>query len=356
MAEEFGAEMTRVFARAWWEGAATVARALARQDAIEGRTPRSATPPVVLAPRAIRRLTENGYRLGADLARGIWVRLAPAIESAFAPDGRQLKTLDDLEAEIRAIYATDYLRRSTLSGEDVLALAAGHRARTIHLEEVPKAPRGKAVKIGDPKGFVRWQGKAIPYSAWLKSAAASVDENGHLPELTLKALSAWVETERTRYHNLGGTSAALADPGVVTLTYSAIRDSRTCPVCLERDGVTRPKTDAFWSFNTPPMHHGCRCSLIPGTAREGVAITPEAKLPNGLKVAVGYGKVDPVAQETAKALGTGVPVPKGSTGGKGKAFQVIPGGKAWRETVPAKEPGFLLPSKWSKQPKGWTRA
>lgn len=47
------------------------------------------------------------------------------------------------------------------------------------------------------------------------------------------------------------------------LRYVAVLDNRTTPICVVRDRVELPATDAWWMSNTPPMHYNCRSTLLP---------------------------------------------------------------------------------------------
>jgi len=360
MSDEFGAELARIFVRSYWEGTETFARWMGRQDAIEGRSPRADVPPIGLTPRSIAKMRENAHQLAIGITRGIWSRLAPVIESAFAPDGSWVKNRAQIEAEIRSIYGRDYLRtpKRDWTQDDILALSGGFKGQienVWHFDDrsikkvvedlVDPVKRGRPMAIRDRAAYEAWQRSHLPYSKWIKQATATIIEEGQeTPEITLQMLSRWVQTERTRYFNHGTTQAAIMDPEVSTLTFSAIRDGKTCQVCLARDGKTRPKTDFWWAFNQPPVHHSCRCQIVPGSRREGVAITPQSDLPSQAAVPVGFGTWDKEAADATRRIV--VPLPSGraqARAGRVSGYKRTP---PWRKTVPSNYPGFKLPSEW----------
>lgn len=366
MADEFGAELTRVFLRSYWEGTESYARWMGRQDAIEGRPPRADDPPVGLTPRAISKMRANANQLAIGITRGIWSRLAPVIESAFAPDGTWTKTRAQIEAEIRSIYGRDYLRKANAKAYapgDILALSGGFRgdgATVWHFDDkaikkpvddiVRPRKRGRPMRIANREAYEVWQRTNVPYSKWIQQAAeVIVTESQEIPELTVNMLSRWVQTERTRYFNSGTVQAAIVDDAVQYLTFSAIRDGSTCSVCRSRDGTTRPKTDFWWAFNQPPMHHGCRCQIVPGTRREAPKVTPQTGLPSQRDVAVGFGTVDREAVQATKRIT--VPIPRGRQQSKAQSESGYGSPRRkptppWRRTVPSNYPGFQLPSEW----------
>lgn len=56
-----------------------------------------------------------------------------------------------------------------------------------------------------------------------------------------------------------GRWTQIADNDLVEfLTYVSVMDDGTTELCTELDGVTKPKTDAFWTSFYPPNHHKCR--------------------------------------------------------------------------------------------------
>jgi SPP1 gp7 family putative phage head morphogenesis protein len=67
---------------------------------------------------------------------------------------------------------------------------------------------------------------------------------------------------------------------VTALSYSAILDGRTTPICRELGGETSPNNKPFealagsseWDVYRPPNHFNCRSLLIPVTARDEIEI------------------------------------------------------------------------------------
>ncbi len=359
MADEFGAELTRIFVRSYWEGTETYARWLGRQATIEGRTPGAVTPAIGLTPQAINKMRQNAYQLAIGITRGIWSRLAPVIESAFAPNGQRLKTTEQIDGEIRSIYGSDYLQpvKKGFTEQDILELSGGFRGdiSTLWLLddelirkpiEPQPAPRGRPMQIRDRTAYDRWQRSNLPYSKWIKQAAETIiEESRDVPELTLNMLQRWVQTERTRYFNHGTVQSALLDPNVKNFQFSALREANTCAVCRGRDGMVRPKNDWWWAFNQPPVHHKCRCNIVPITVRERSLVTPQSALPSQADVPVGFGTYDREAAQATRRIV--VPMPSGraqATAGRVSGYKPAP---PYRKTVPSNYPGFLLPSEWS---------
>lgn len=53
--------------------------------------------------------------------------------------------------------------------------------------------------------------------------------------------------------------------------FDATMDDRTDPDqcdCADADGTVLPADDPFWASHTPPLHHNCRCVLVPLSAEE----------------------------------------------------------------------------------------
>lgn len=50
------------------------------------------------------------------------------------------------------------------------------------------------------------------------------------------------------------------------LRFDAIEDDRLCDICSPLDGVIRPQEE--WDKLTVPLHHNCRCVLVPLSAEE----------------------------------------------------------------------------------------
>lgn len=78
--------------------------------------------------------------------------------------------------------------------------------------------------------------------------------------------------------------------------FMAVLDSRTSEICSERDGTVLPADDPFWDSNNPPLHRGCRSTIItldPEQAQEfGVDNAP----PDAPDVQDGFG--NPLAEWT----------------------------------------------------------
>lgn len=79
------------------------------------------------------------------------------------------------------------------------------------------------------------------------------------------ALNAGVERAIVGAHNQGLFGGATDRPQVITgLRHVSVRDDRTTPICIERDGLMYPLDDPYWiSGGIPPLHFGCRSALLP---------------------------------------------------------------------------------------------
>jgi SPP1 gp7 family putative phage head morphogenesis protein len=81
------------------------------------------------------------------------------------------------------------------------------------------------------------------------------------------------------------------------LMYDSVNDSRTRPNHAALDGTIKPVDSEFWTKNTPPIGHNCRCTVIPLTkdqaqARGGVTknVSTKAKPDEGWD----YDKTKPI--------------------------------------------------------------
>lgn len=69
--------------------------------------------------------------------------------------------------------------------------------------------------------------------------------------------------------------------------FSAIYDTRTCPICSPCDGVVLPADHPWWKSHYPILHHACRCHAVTLSASEaegGVTTDPPA-----VEAAPGFG-------------------------------------------------------------------
>jgi SPP1 gp7 family putative phage head morphogenesis protein len=64
----------------------------------------------------------------------------------------------------------------------------------------------------------------------------------------------------------------------VLLTFDAVGDGRTTPLCRSLDGITLPASDSFWNIYTPPNHWNCRSTIRLGeTIRKPADSLPKIK-------------------------------------------------------------------------------
>lgn len=93
----------------------------------------------------------------------------------------------------------------------------------------------------------------------------------------------------------GGRVAQLKAPETLAVRtywrFSAILDSRTSAVCEECGGVVLPAGHPWWDSHQPPLHHGCRSTII--SMRESAAkrrgITSD---PPRVEASEGFGNVE----------------------------------------------------------------
>lgn len=297
LGDEFGDEMARVMARAYSDGVRAHERAMERIGLDPVR--------VGLTRSAERYITEEAARWGLDRARKLTDDVRPILSSAFAPDGRRTKPLELVEREIRS-----YFGRYFEDGPETDWMLAEPDPDAA---EKPKRHRGRRMKVRDAKQHAKWQREFKPYSKWMREEAPKLAQKR--VRLAQVSRERWLATERTRYFAHGQIAAAQADPQVVQLAYSALRDGRECDACAERDGVVRPKGDDWWGVNTPPMHPRCRCNVAPIVAAERVRSTPKTDLRRITDdgVADGFGGYNPRRVASAKRLEVSGPATKKMT-------------------------------------------
>ena len=66
------------------------------------------------------------------------------------------------------------------------------------------------------------------------------------------------------------------DPDAL-LTFDAVGDGLTTPLCTSLDGVTLPASNDFWDIYTPPNHWGCRSTIKRGQEISQPSSLPEIK-------------------------------------------------------------------------------
>lgn len=291
MADEFADEMARLMARAYSDGVRAHETALTRMGVEPVR--------VGLTRTAERYVTEESARWGLATAQMFTERVRPILSAMFVPDGRRTKPLEMVEREIRSLFMG-------------LLDVSETTARWDLAEPQPARKRGRRMKVRDAEQHARWQKEFKPFSPWLREQGEAQAKAIRLKEAQTKR---WLQTERTRYFAHGQIAAAQADPSVAQLAYTAIRDDQTCESCVGRDKVVRPKGDNWWALNTPPMHHVCRCSVVPILLVERVRVTPKTALARITDEGVGegFGTYNPKRVQSAKRLGVSGPTTKAMT-------------------------------------------
>lgn len=243
-------------------------------------------------------MIELASRMGRKFALGILDGIQLVLDSAMI-DG---KDTTQIVAEIRSRYAQFIELKEAPQGR----LEA---ARVKPKGETPKVAtrrRGRRMKVRDREQYQQWQNQYLPFSKRMRQTMDGYLAEARIPRLAKKQASDWLLTEYTRAVNHGITQGALADPDVVQITYTSMRDGKVCPVCDSLDGVTRAKDDQFWGQATPPMHPKCRCYKVAVTRQDRVPVTPKKDLPDLDSVSPGWGGYDPNRVRTMRKLGKAI--------------------------------------------------
>lgn len=304
LAHEIRREFLRFYVRAYFDGAEASHTWKNRYLRERALTPQEGETIVTFDDALIGRLARHADRLGTAAIHAIETRIMPVLESTWSPDGSRIKSAEDLERELRTVYAKAFIQKADVPrGTDVLDLAeAILLARPPHLKGLPAGKR--RMKVRDRAQYERWQRQRIPHTKFIKQTAAEI-KAGRYPgaEINRGLGSRWLGTERSRFHSHGVVDQARADTDVTHYQYSA-RGENPCPICSARDGVIRRKDDSYWAMNTPPMHHGCEhCVLVPIYREERMKVTPKKELPSGDDVPDGYGTYNPAKVRSARSLG-----------------------------------------------------
>lgn len=81
-------------------------------------------------------------------------------------------------------------------------------------------------------------------------------------------LNVTVRTNLRKVHVGGKLHLLKPLPIKPVLRFYTQRDERVCPICGPCHNTTLPKTHSWWRSHIPPMHHGCRCTIKPLSAKE----------------------------------------------------------------------------------------
>lgn len=285
----------RDFGQAW-----TAALAVAKD------LPVSAAEALVTAMLAARDL--GAYEASQE-AQDLKLADGPAIDYAMVPDqalawlrGKTPLTFDQVEglkdAELRA-------RAFWVAGVDQLNL----------LTDLQQS-MGEALASGMP--FDDWKAQ------WLDRLAAF----GVTEDRLRLAFDAQVHGAY-----MGGRMTGLqANPLVQNLTYVTAGDERVRPAHRILHGVTRPKTDPFWSTHTPPLGFRCRCRIRASEGSRPVTQSHDPRLNTPPESGFGQGAPSFARYLEAQAREgmTWKPVPAGAQGW------------SWLDAMPGKGP--LAPS------------
>jgi len=127
----------------------------------------------------------------------------------------------------------------------------------------------------------------LPFSDFKKQVSAKLASawggaNPHRVE------TIWINAMQRAYG--GGRYRQLTTPTMKRFRpywmYDAVLDSRTSPMCKERDSKVLAADDPWWDSNYPPLHHRCRSGVRALTKRQaaqrGITTTPDfAEGPQG---------------------------------------------------------------------------
>ncbi len=81
------------------------------------------------------------------------------------------------------------------------------------------------------------------------------------PDFSRGRLEMIARTETAKIYEQARWRAMDAEPEIVGYEWSAILDSRVCPICAARHGQRYPKAQV--NGRLPPAHVSCRCVLLP---------------------------------------------------------------------------------------------
>lgn len=248
---------------------------------------------VELTSFALRVYEKRSQLLGQAFADAIVRQIRPIMSDAFVGT-TEIYDAEERERQIRTVYAGLVERSSS----ETIELVGEHES----IEEIHFA--GRRMKVRNRAQYEKWQKHRKPYSQWIKQSAEDLRAQSLAPpHLTPAQAKAWLVTERTRYRTAGAREEAKFDPRVKWIQYVAIRDGKTCSKCKRRDGTIRPKDDAFWKRNNPPLHWHCRCDLIVVFREERLRVTPKRKLPGADDLQPGFGAYSPKKVMAAKKIG-----------------------------------------------------
>jgi len=280
LTKEIGDEFFRLASRAYWDGAQIFDRALARSAQLAGR----AVPPsrvYGLSAVGVTRLEAKARKRAAEFCDSLRKQLQPVFDGVFSAAGVRMKPAALLEAEIQTVYSR--------------WIDAPPPGSTVELASKPP------LDAETPAEYEAWERRTVPITDWIQTTATRIIRAKQPPPaLKTEVTALWLETERTRQVNAGITAAGLKNADTVAFQYTAIRDGRTCKVCLQLDGITRPKNDDFWVFHEPPVHWRCRCHRVPVFIWENVKYSTDALLDeiDTSALGPGFGQYDRTANET----------------------------------------------------------
>lgn len=281
LTREIGDEFFRLSARAYWDGAQVFDRSIARSAQLAGR-PAPPSRVYGLSAMGVKRLDSKARRRAAEFCDSLRKQLQPVFDTVYSPAGLRMKPQSMLEGEIRTVY----------SGW----IDAGPPDEPVAVEFAVRPLDAKS----EPE-YDKWQRRVVPVTDWIEVTAEKIRRAKQpAPALKTNSTALWLETERTRQLNAGITAAGLKSVATVAFQYTAIRDGRTCEICLQLDGITREKNDDFWVFHEPPLHWRCRCHRVPIFGWENVKYSTDAMLDEIDTAALGpgFGSYDRGANET----------------------------------------------------------
>lgn len=252
-------------------------------------------PAASLSTKALRNVELHGARLGAAAVHAIRTKLMPVVESAFDTRGQRIKPQEELERELRQVYATflttaprDMLDRALEFAESDPIDAARDRI----IEQTITKPARRRMKVRNRTKYEDWQRSRLPFTKWIKQTVEQIQAEAIAPPTLNPRLAVrWVQTERTRFVNRGVIEATINQSAVVGYRFTLGTSESHHPACAAASGMVLRKGDQRLQRYTPPLHHGCKSHLEAVYADERVTFTPRRSLPHPKLIAEGFGRV-----------------------------------------------------------------
>lgn len=218
---------------------------------------------------ALRRTIQgSAFTDAGAIASEITRAVQDALRNRLLPTGGLRGTTEEIGAEVSRVFdrfmpAVSFAARRPIAPGAFWPATVGEKLRKP-APKVDDAASLERLRQRETKGVSARRSK--------RSAAANgrTLTNGH---------EAALRTGWAKWYNDGVTEQGLSNSDVVAFAYSAIRDSRTCPICRSYDGIILRKNDPKWDEIGPPNHYRDRCRKIPVTRFEEARLTAHSRIP-----------------------------------------------------------------------------